>query len=408
MCLKLNEAYQEHYRLTKDKLLTLPKGKQFDFNEQLIFGRFDLFCRRVVKLIDMFSTIHQFRLLSLHLKAMDGIHPLVDSFRVTVQDFRNKGHDLLDFLNNKFDRDYVEFNVRINDLESALQEFINQSFSSMESSILTSLALLGKFRSILQHGTLRTDLESKMVLIFHNYGLELNKVQDIYEKFKAAPPIVRNMPPVAGNIIWSRHLLKRIMDPMQTFLGHPLVLSNTKESKRITRTYNKMAKTLVEFEVVWYQAWATSVEAAKAGLQATLIVRHPEDGKYHVNFDWEILQLIRETQCLDRIGGVEIPESARMVLLQEEKFKICYSELTHLLKEYRRVTQLVLPISSNLLMPHLENLELRLRPGMVSLTWTSMNIDGYIKNVWEAPFFDAFRGASGGFGTRGSGRRWLQ
>lgn len=35
-------------------------GKQFDFSETLIFGRFDLFCRRVHKLIDMFKTVHQF------------------------------------------------------------------------------------------------------------------------------------------------------------------------------------------------------------------------------------------------------------------------------------------------------------------------------------------------------------
>ena len=61
VCLKLNEAYQEQYRLTKDKLMTTPKGKQFDFSDQAIFGKFDLFCRRLIKLIDMFSTIHQVR-----------------------------------------------------------------------------------------------------------------------------------------------------------------------------------------------------------------------------------------------------------------------------------------------------------------------------------------------------------
>lgn len=31
--------------------------KQFDFNESEIFGKFDLFCKRVQKLIDMFTTI---------------------------------------------------------------------------------------------------------------------------------------------------------------------------------------------------------------------------------------------------------------------------------------------------------------------------------------------------------------
>ena len=38
-CLKLNEQYQEQYRLTRDRLQAQPKGKQFDFNEQKIFGK---------------------------------------------------------------------------------------------------------------------------------------------------------------------------------------------------------------------------------------------------------------------------------------------------------------------------------------------------------------------------------
>ena len=62
--LNLNEVYQEEYRRTKEKLLTLPKGRQFDFSETQIFGRLDLFCRRVIKLIDMFSTAQQFRVLA--------------------------------------------------------------------------------------------------------------------------------------------------------------------------------------------------------------------------------------------------------------------------------------------------------------------------------------------------------
>ena len=61
--------------------------------------------------------------------------------------------------------------------------------------------------------------------------------------------------------------------------------------------------------------WCKSIEAAKSGLQATLIIRHPRSGMLFVNFDREILQLIREAKQLQRMG-IEIPESARMVLLQ--------------------------------------------------------------------------------------------
>jgi hypothetical protein len=81
-CLKLNEAYQEQYRLTKSKLEQTPKGKQFSFNEMQIFGKFDLFCRRVIKLIDMFSTIDQFN--SLSKNKLEGMERLIEQVRVAA------------------------------------------------------------------------------------------------------------------------------------------------------------------------------------------------------------------------------------------------------------------------------------------------------------------------------------
>ena len=47
------------YLLQKERLAEQPKVKQFDFNESQIFGKFDLFCKRVMKLVDLFTTIHQ-------------------------------------------------------------------------------------------------------------------------------------------------------------------------------------------------------------------------------------------------------------------------------------------------------------------------------------------------------------
>ena len=65
--------------------------------------------------------------------------------------------------------------------------------------------------------TLKADLDSKYTVIFHNYGLDLETVQKIYDKQKPAPPTTRNAPPVAGNILWSRQLLRRIEQPMKKF-----------------------------------------------------------------------------------------------------------------------------------------------------------------------------------------------
>ncbi|EER16954.1 hypothetical protein Pmar_PMAR024462, partial [Perkinsus marinus ATCC 50983] len=168
---------------------------------------------------------------------------------------------------------------------------------------------------------------------------------------------------------------------MKRFQKNPTILQS-KDARKIIRMYNKMAKTLVEFETLWYEAWLNSIEVAKSGLHATLIVRHPDDGKFYVNFDWEILQLIRETKCLERIG-VEVPGPARLVLLQEQKFKQHYNELSYILKEYRRVVQAIKPVVTNLLKPHMDNMEYQLRPGMIALTWTSLNIESYVENLWS-------------------------
>ena len=53
----------------------MPKGKQFEFSVNQIFGKFDLFCRRVNKLIELFGTIQQFRTLEKH--NLEGIGPIL-------------------------------------------------------------------------------------------------------------------------------------------------------------------------------------------------------------------------------------------------------------------------------------------------------------------------------------------
>jgi dynein heavy chain len=375
-CLKLNELFQETYRLTKEKLASNPKGKQFDFNEQAIFGRFDLFCRRVIKLIDLFSTIAQFRALGEH--KLEGMGPLIKEFEDLAKTFEMKRHDLLAYASNDFDRDFVEFNVNIDALEVKLQQFINGSFESIKS-IDGALNLLAKFKAVLQRESLKADLDDKVAIIFQSFGNELELVQSLYEEDKHNPPRSRNLPPVAGNITWCRHLLQRIETPMRRFEAFPQVFAS-KDGKRIVKMYNRIARTLVAYEYLWYNAWVESIDTAKAGLQATLIIRHPEDGKLYVNFDAEILQLIREAKCLDRMAVV-IPEPARIVLLQEAKFKQYYNDLAHALREYARITAKIIPVTAPLLRPSLHDMEYRLRPGMITLTWTSMNIDAYKAHV---------------------------
>jgi dynein heavy chain len=377
-CIDLKNEYQRCYRIEKENLKK-QKGKQFDFTELELFGKFELFCSRIQTLIELFSTIEQFKSLQQH--NIEGMEGLIAQFFTYVEDLKRKASNLLDYTKNSFDKDYMAFNKKIAHLEQSLQVTINTSFENISSSE-HALNLLKKFQSILLRESLQSELENKYTVIFHNYGLQLEHVQKIYERFKENPPMVRNAPPVAGNIIWCRQLMRRIEDPMMKFQQIPTIMES-KESKKIIKKYNKVLRALFKFEQLWMEVWETSIEKSKDGLQATIMVKN--DDRFFVNFDREILQLIREMKWLMRLG-VEIPESAKMVLLQEQKFKSYNNQLWYTLREYERVVRLVKKDVAPLLAPHLEDLEKKLEPGSTMYQWTSMNIDVYLKRIHKGLF----------------------
>lgn len=119
MAVQLNAVYKEHYELAKT-MLRQAKAKPFDFDETSIFLKFDLFTKRLNKLIDMFTTIHQFSTLEQHTH-IEGLEQMIKSLNNIIDDVKRKPYDLLDFARNQFDRDFLEFNVNIHDLEIQLQ-----------------------------------------------------------------------------------------------------------------------------------------------------------------------------------------------------------------------------------------------------------------------------------------------
>jgi len=378
-CIALNTKYQSEYRLAAFSIPPL--------NEISLFGKFDLFCRRLTKLIDLFSIISQ--LDDLAGRRIDGMSGIVEGFISLRESFRSKRHNFLDYHDNKFDRDYVEFVRGIGQVDIGLCDFVSSSLSSVGgSNIEGALELVEKYKRIFQsRSQVIKTLEEESLNIFVNFGNELLRIQDLYEKYKSNPPIGRNMPPVAGNISWSRHLLKRIEDPMKHFQDSGILSAAsakaTSSTRNIVKLYNRLARTLIEFETVWYQAWINSIDEAKSGLRVSVIVRHPDDDmRLHVNMDHEVLQLIRESKILDQLG-LEIPAGARMVLLQEKRHKKHYSELGFMLREYARILEEVPDTVKQLLKPHMDNLERVMDPALYTLTWTSLNLDSFIEDFWS-------------------------
>lgn len=60
----------------------------------------------------------------------------------------------------------------------------------------------------------------------------------------------------------------------------------------------KSTSLLCVVQMLYHRGWYHICEAAKSGLHASLLVRHPETEELYVNFDPQIIEIIQEAKWL--------------------------------------------------------------------------------------------------------------
>ncbi|XP_051632386.1 dynein axonemal heavy chain 5-like, partial [Manacus candei] len=372
--IRLKQEYQNCFRKIKENLEQNPAERQFDFSEIYIFGKFETFHRRLIKIIDIFNTMKTYSVLQE--SKIEGLEGMITKYESIVDNIKSKHYNFLDQRKTDFDQDYEEFCREINDLHDQLRIFMDITLENILNT-QRALSMLQKFER-LQIPNLGID--EKYQKIFQNYGHDIETVCKIYSRHKQDPPLARNLPPIAGKILWARHLFHRIQEPMETFQRRPAVLQ-TPDGKRIIRSYNKVAKVLMKFEVIYHKEWLQQIELIKRGLQATLLVKAPETGELFVNFDPQILTLIRETDCMAHMC-LEIPPFASIIQHQRDWYKKIVNNLHVMLAEYKRIKLKIQHPIEQLMVPQLANIDDAIKPGLMLLTWTSLNIEKYINTVF--------------------------
>jgi dynein heavy chain len=187
----LNEHYQACFHKEKAKLQEHPEGNQFDFSEMSIFGKFDSFCRRTLKVEELLDIVEKWTALSR--SKIEGLEPINVQFRMLISNFKKKPYDMLNTRKTDFDGDFTQFKQDVSDLLARLQDFLDKSFESIPS-VMRALVLLGRFEKI---KVLGLDLRDKYDATLAQYGRELEEIRKIYQKDRAEPPIGRNLPPMA-------------------------------------------------------------------------------------------------------------------------------------------------------------------------------------------------------------------
>uniref|UniRef100_A0A8C6MZK3 Dynein, axonemal, heavy chain 5 n=1 Tax=Mus spicilegus TaxID=10103 RepID=A0A8C6MZK3_MUSSI len=372
--IKLKQGYQSCFQETKQKLKQNPSEKQFDFSEMYIFGKFETFHRRLAKIMDIFTTFKTYSVLQD--SKIEGLEDMATKYQDIVAAIKKKEYNFLDQREMDFDQDYEEFCKRINELHNDLQRFMDITFEKIPST-RQALSTLKKFERL---NIPNLGIEEKYQIIFQNFATDIDTISKLYTKQKYDPPLARNQPPIAGKILWARQLFHRLEQPMQLFQQHPFVL-RTAEAKPVIRSYNRIAKVLLEFEVLYHRAWLQQIEEIHAGLEASLLVKAPGTGELFVNFDPQILVLFRETQCMSQLG-LPVSPFAAALFQKRDMFKKNFSDMKMMLSEYQRVKSKMPPAIEQLMLPHLARVDEALQPGLAVLTWTSLNIGAYLENAF--------------------------
>ncbi|PVD20700.1 hypothetical protein C0Q70_18859 [Pomacea canaliculata] len=375
-CIQLYEGYKSNYIIVKKNLEAHPQERQFDFSEVYIFGKFDIFVGRLKLIIEMFQTMDIYSHLSE--SKIEGIDIFANKFTAVVTFIKRKQYDFLDFRRPEFEKDYKDFKAQINTLQTTLNIFMITSFQAVRGT-KRAMKLLQRFEN-LRLPDLPIQQRYQHVLKLYNRDIDL--VAKMYKTFRLDPYIAYDQPPMAGRIAWARQLYHRITYPIEFLQANSKVMLS-REGRMTAKNYNRLSRTLIEYEIVYHNAWLRQVEYCRCGLEATLLVKHSETKELFINLDQQIITMLRETECMARMG-LDLPLIARTMRLRKGEYKSVFSKLKMMLDENSRIRSKIPGQFLPVLIYLIGKVDKELDHGVITLCWSSTQVDSFIGKVYKA------------------------
>ena len=263
-----------------------------------------------------------------------------------------------------FDDDFYKFRVAIKELERRIGSVLMTGFDDC-ATIFAAFKLIESFEGLLDRETIQADLERKHLDLLRAYADDLRDVQDTFSSQRATsavgfyleregPPLYMNMPPVAGALYWVRGLIDRIEGPMVKLRAMMKPLMESEEAKEVVKTHTNLLAALTEFADENHVAWGKSVEnVSQAKLKQSLLVRDADSALLSVNFDPELVRLLREVKYLLELKK-EVPDTALELNKNAETYRVQRGSLQLIVGKYNHMMLTMLDVEQPLLASQLK------------------------------------------------------
>ncbi|CAD7696266.1 unnamed protein product [Ostreobium quekettii] len=395
LMLKVLGTFKSHYFDYKARTSTETPENPWKFQNSALFSRLDAFLERCHDMLDVQSTCLQFgKLERVEIGGTKGriltagVKQIHADFLVAVEKFQGVQYDVLDVDEKQFAKDFYQFRSSIKELERRLGAIILQAFDE-SCTVSATFKLLESFEGLLERESIACTLEKKNVELLLGFGRDLEEVSDIFYRNNRAPPVNKNAAPKSGAVAWVRGLVERVEEPMAKLRNMNKAVLDTEEAKQIQKSYSSLMAAMADYERVNTEDWCkqvTSTSAEKLN-QPLLQFEDTEIGQklglLAVNFDPDLVRLLRETKYFLLLKVSSIPESALKIFEQGDIFRQQIGNLDLIVGIHNKIQKTLLPVEKPLIQTKLDAVDAALKKGLQILTWNSPNIDDYIHEVME-------------------------
>ncbi|NXW05009.1 DYH10 protein, partial [Fregetta grallaria] len=231
----------------------------------------------------------------------------------------------------------------------------------------------------------------KLIMKEFKEEVSVENVKQIFVQNLKDPPLYKNHPPVAGAIYWSRSLFYRIKHTIIRFQEVEELLASER-GKEVKQIYLQVAKRMKEYEDQKYNQWRDGTEQIlplllKNTLLTSSVTEEPVTTKksvrFMVNFSPILQEIIIETKYMEQLG-FPVPEVARYVALQEDKYLRYTNGLKNMLDRYHKLMEILNEAETKLLDDHIQELWRVFKSGHRRLSWNSLGIGDFIVRCTQA------------------------
>ncbi|XP_063574371.1 dynein axonemal heavy chain 17 [Pongo abelii] len=368
----------------------------WEFPSSLAFSRMNSFFRRIQTIEELYKTAIEFlKLEKIELGGVRGnllgslVTRIYDEVFELVKVFADCKYDPLDPGDSNFDRDYADFEIKIQDLDRRLATIFCQGFDDC-SCIESSAKLLYMCGGLMERPLILAEVAPRYSVMLELFDAELDNAKILYDAQMAAseegniPLIHKNMPPVAGQLEWGLEMQERLEVSMKHLkhIEHP-VMSGA-EAKLIYQKYDEMMELLRCHREKIYQQWVAGVDQdCHFNLGQPLILRDATSNLIHVNFSKALVAVLREVKYLNFQQQKEIPDSAESLFSENETFRKFVGNLELIVGWYNEIKTSVKAVEFLLIKSELEAIDVKLLSAETTLFWNGEGVFQYIQEVRE-------------------------